>query len=239
MVQELEREAQRQAELALRRQKCTRVQTRRLDQAAEHVLPGHEALQSIQELPAPRRPGAPAPGCGGGVSPCAAAGLESLPQTAKMRVLRLSASPSIAWASGTHFWKKWELQQLRIAQTRITRRIATWFPSGTQMWPEFARHIATWARELRRTAGIPSWDKAVTTTWWRWDAPVQATADTHADSDWIETIAAERSGRPWSPFVRVVRRRRRRTEPLPKHRHYVGRWPDEEAHADAGREEFI
>lgn len=52
MVHDLERETHRQAGLALRRQKCRRVQIRRPDQTAEEVPPQREALQSVQELPA-------------------------------------------------------------------------------------------------------------------------------------------------------------------------------------------
>lgn len=50
MVQDLEQEAHRQAGLALRRQKCTRVQIRRCDHTAQEVSPTCEALSSMHEL---------------------------------------------------------------------------------------------------------------------------------------------------------------------------------------------
>lgn len=79
----------------------------------------------------------------------------------------------LAWASGARFWAKCELQQLRIAQALVTRRISRWFPPGTETWPEFARRAALWARDRWRTAGIPSWDEGNfragcrrRTAWW-------------------------------------------------------------------------
>lgn len=53
----------------------------------------------------------------------------------KRTVLTHWATPSMAWASDTRFWTKWELNQLRVAQTRITRRVAGRFPTGQENWP--------------------------------------------------------------------------------------------------------
>lgn len=53
--------------------------------------------------------------------------------------IRVNQPSFRAWLGGTRFWTKWELQQIRMAQTRMTRRVARWFPLGAETWPEFAR----------------------------------------------------------------------------------------------------
>lgn len=77
----------------------------------------------------------------------------------------LAVAPQGGMWSGTRFWTKWELQQLRIAQTRMTRRVVRWFPRGTDTWPECARRTEAQARNLWQAAGIPSWDDVVEVGW--------------------------------------------------------------------------
>lgn len=175
MVQGFEREARTQTGLALRRTQCTRVQIRRPDQRPETVPEHHEALRNMhlfhpeecmRVLGAPLHPhGKPAL-----VPARAAEGLEGVlqPQAAVVDPGVLSrqdegATPRRLSKHGVVV--RWELQHLHIAQTRMTRRIARWFPPGTETWPEFARRTAAQARDLRQAAGIPRWDE---TTWWRW-----------------------------------------------------------------------
>lgn len=69
------------------------------------------------------------------------------------------------WASGTRLWTKWELQQTRMAQTRMTRR------THREMVSVESRTWGCTPQPGHAIRGAPrASDEAVATTWRRWAA---------------------------------------------------------------------
>lgn len=62
--------------------------------------------------------------------------------------------------------------QLRVAQTRMTRRVARWRPHCDQEYPVYAQRTAAQARSFWDHMGIPQWEAAVAASSWRWAARV-------------------------------------------------------------------
>lgn len=60
-----------------------------------------------------------------------------------------------------------ELQGTCTIQVRMTRGSGKWWPTGTEMLPDYAQRTRRWAEEVGRMARIPPWDWAVATAWWR------------------------------------------------------------------------
>lgn len=156
----------------MRRQKCTCVQIRRRDQAAQEVPPTCDALSSMPELPAAsckhvlRAP----------VHPNGAADAEMRHIFAhcvlKPEALVVRARQCRCQGAGDASVRVPEHGLGLGDKVLVEGGAPTAEPhdaaSAAEPWPDLARRTAAMARSFWRVAEVPAWDEAAATTLWRW-----------------------------------------------------------------------